>query len=159
MASTLAKRASTLKAMLAQPRMPEEPTPEMLAIMREAPLKSGDADDDCQPEWGKRIMRSSYRALYAHLRATGDDNQHGQTGVTQASVIASTPIENPELRAALSTLRGWSAEAAGRMGLKDSILLVCNAAESTLPITLYRIRARGLDAVHEGPVSISEVKP
>ena len=62
-----------------------------------------------------------------------------------------------ELRTAISALRGWSAEAAGRGGLADSVLIVCNAAESTLPATWYRIRGKGLDVMAEGPISISEL--
>ncbi len=62
-----ARHARTLQSLLDHPRLPEEPTDEILTLMREAPLKSGDADDDLNPEWGKSINRAKYRALYKHL--------------------------------------------------------------------------------------------
>lgn len=39
------------------------------------------------------------------------------------------------LRKAISALRGWSAEAAGRSGLAESVSIVCNAAEAAMPQT------------------------
>lgn len=102
------KHARTLKRLLAEPRMPEEPSDEILTIMREAPLKSGDADDDCQPEWGKRIMRASYRALRSHLTKPATKEvevwhveyagSHGEPGINVKSCRVLADDEADRLR-------------------------------------------------------------
>lgn len=137
-ADTWSGFARTLKAMLAQPRLPSMATDELVDVMHLAFCTT--------PSESKRAIASAYRALYAHL-------------TKPEAILAEPRQENPELRAAISALRGWSAEAAGRTGLAESVLIVCNAAEATLPVQMYRIRARGLDVVHAGPVSVSEVPP
>ncbi len=83
--------ARTIKAMLAQPRLPEEPTPEMVeAIMLKIwGVRMGGSVN------AKELAADAYGALYAHLTKPAP--------------------------------------------------------------TLYRIRAKGLDIIHEGPVSVLEV--
>ncbi len=57
-----AQSARTLKAMLAEPRMPEEPSEELIRVMRD-----GGQLGETYELVSNAMMRHAYRALHAHL--------------------------------------------------------------------------------------------
>lgn len=58
------KHRATIKAMLAAPRLPPDPTPEIEQVMWKASQSV-----QTKPGWdpGRGRMRAAYHALYAHL--------------------------------------------------------------------------------------------
>lgn len=136
----------------AEPRLPKEPVVRWFPATERYTMSEWDTVVDA--------IRFYHRALYAHLA-----RPHVDFGaVDEARMDVGPRVENPELRAAISVLRGWSAEAAGRTGLQPAVRMVCDAAEATLPKTMVRIRGKrwsgeNFDFLAELPISQTEVEP
>ncbi len=78
------KHARTIKAMLARPVMPEEPTPEMVSLIRE--------NIQSCVGWNVGSVRA-YRALYAHLTRPKTKEVEVWAIVAGLHVVCSSPNE------------------------------------------------------------------